>query len=131
MTRFVLLFVLVLAAAPASAQRAEWANAEQVTVTLSNFEFAPETITLTHGRIYRLHLVNNASGGHNFVARDFFRHATVAPQDAAKLDDGTIELEGGESVDIRFVAPQAGEYDLHCSHFMHTVFGMTGDIVVR
>ncbi len=29
------------------------------------------------------------------------------------------------------LVPRAGTYRLHCSHFLHSSFGMTGTIVVR
>ena len=131
MRRLVPLLALSLALSPAIGQRAEWSSAEPLTVTLTNFAFTPESLVLEQGRIYRLHIVNAASGGHNFVARDFFRRATIAPQDAAKLRNGAVEVPAGGSVDIRLMAPAAGEYDLHCSHFLHTAFGMSGEIVVR
>ena len=50
--------------------------------------------------------------------------------DQAKISKGTVELKKGETADIRLVAPAPGTYKLHCSHFLHTSFGMTGEIVV-
>lgn len=131
MKRMPLLLVLLLAPAAVAAQQVSWSDAETVTVTLSNFAFAPERIELDHGRTYRLHLVNAASGGHNFVARDFFAGATVAPADRERIVNGKIEVPAGGSVDVRLMPPEAGRFDLHCSHFGHSAFGMTGEIVVR
>ena len=31
----------------------------------------------------------------------------------------------------RLVVNRIGTYDVHCSHFMHSIFGMKGKIVVR
>jgi len=117
----------VFASGAASAQ-----NGPQVlTVELSNFKFTPATITLTHGRPYVIHFVNSASGGHDYVAKDFFAAATIAPEDRAKIKNGEIELSGGESADIHLVANMPGTYKSHCSHFMHSSFGMTGQVVVQ
>ena len=121
----------LLLASSAPAQTSDWTDAATVTITLSNFDYEPETIELEHGRAYRLRFVNAASGGHNFVARDFFAAAEIAERDRATVAEGKVELDGGESVEVRLVAPAAGEYEVHCSHFLHSTFGMTGEIVVR
>lgn len=121
----------MLFAAAAPAQDAGWSDAARVEIGLANFKFVPATITLHHGQRYVLHLVNQASGGHDFVAREFFAAATIAPADRAKIAKGEIELDGGDSADIRVTAPAApGRYSVHCSHFMHAAFGMKGTIVV-
>ena len=129
--RYRLFLLLLIFPAVVSAQSTNWAEVETVTVTLSSFEFAPETIQIEQGQAYRFIFVNNSSGGHNFVARDFFRVAEIAAEDRMKLDNGRIEIESGESVEVRVMITEPGRYDVHCSHFMHSVFGMTGDIIVR
>lgn len=117
---------LLLAAAPP-----DWGTAHDVEVRLSSFAFMPDKIELKSGEAYRLHLVNTASGGHNFDAPQFFAAAQMAPSDQGRVKKGTIELKGGETADIRLVAPAPGTYKLHCSHLLHSSFGMTGEIVVR
>ena len=104
---------------------------QAINVDLSNFKFTPATLTLTHGRSYVLHFVNSSSGGHDFVAKEFFDAASIAPEDRAKVKHGEVELDGGESTDIHIVAGAPGSYKSHCSHFMHSSFGMTGTIVVQ
>ena len=104
---------------------------QAITVDMSNFKFTPATLTLTHGRPYVIHFVNSASGGHDFVAKEFFDAATIAPGDRAKVKHGEIELAGGESADVHLVANTPGSYKSHCSHFMHSSFGMTGQVVVQ
>jgi uncharacterized cupredoxin-like copper-binding protein len=105
-------------------------EAPVIEIALSNFRFTPETIRLEHGRAYVLHLVNESGGGHDFTARAFFDAATIAPNDRARLDDGSVELGGHEQARIRLTAPAAGVYKVHCAHFMHGLFGMKGEIVV-
>lgn len=107
------------------------AQPERIDIQLSNFKFAPATIAMTHGQPYVLHLTNGSGGSHDFVAKDFFAAAAVAPADRAKIRGGSIELDGGESTEIHLTAPAPGSYEVHCSHFMHSTFGMTGKIVVR
>jgi len=115
--------LLLPAAAPA--------RTATITIALSNFKFTPSQVTLEHGQRYVLHLVNQAKGGHDLVAKAFFAAAKVDAADRAKMDRSGVDLEGGESVDIHLIAPPPGGYEMHCSHFMHSSFGMTGTIVVR
>jgi uncharacterized cupredoxin-like copper-binding protein len=123
--------VALFAVGAAPIQDASWSDTSRIEVALANFKFVPSTITLHHGQRYVLHLANQASGGHDFVAPEFFAAASVAPEDRDKVTKGEIELGGGDSVDIRLTAPAApGSYKLRCSHFMHAAFGMKGTIVV-
>lgn len=114
-----------------NAQTPEWTNAQSLTVELSNFKFTPSALTLQHGTPYKIHFANSASGGHDFVAKEFFAGSTIAPEDRSKVKNGAIDLEGGETIDVRLVPNQPGTYKSHCSHFMHSSFGMTGTITVR
>jgi plastocyanin len=122
----------ILPAASALAQPAQpdWSDARPVDIILSNFAFTPETLRLQHGRAYRLHLVNQGSGGHNFAAPDFFSQARIDPADASAIKDGKIELKKGEARDVRLI-PAQGSYRVKCTHFLHTGFGMKGAIVVE
>ena len=130
--RYLLLALALLAlTSSARAAQADWGTAHEIEVRLSNFAFTPDKIEMKSGEAYRLHLVNTANGGHNFDAPQFFAAAQIAPPDQAKVKKGTVELKKSESADIRLVAPAPGTYKLHCSHFLHSSFGMTGEIVVR
>lgn len=118
-------------AAAASAQTPDWRGAQTINESLASFSFTPSTLELRRGTPYRLHLVNTASGGHDFSAPQFFAASEIAPEDRPKIEKGRVKLEGGQSVDIRLVPLKAGSYRLHCSHFMHSTFGMKGTIIVR
>jgi uncharacterized cupredoxin-like copper-binding protein len=114
----------------ASAQSSTFSNATPLEVDLSNYKFMPEPIQLKAGQAYRLTLVNQAHGGHNFTAREFFAAAQVAPEDAGKVSKGQVKLKGGESVTLTLV-PAAGTYDLSCTILGHAGRGMKGHIVVE
>ncbi len=116
-----------------SAQAQAPADAKRIDIALSNFKYTPNRIVLHHGVSYVLHFANQASGGHDFVAKAFFDAARVDPRDTGRIKDGEVALSGGETADIHLTAPaQAGAvYKVHCSHFMHQSFGMTGEIVVE
>jgi uncharacterized cupredoxin-like copper-binding protein len=113
-------------AVPAAAQP-DWSRAARVEVKLASFSYTPSTIHLRAGEPVVLHLVNVASGGHDFAAREFFAAATL--RDPGAVDRGRIELGGHESRDVALV-PRAGRYPLRCTHTFHKMFGMSGEIVV-
>jgi uncharacterized cupredoxin-like copper-binding protein len=124
---FVLAAALAFAAPAAAAP--DWAHAARAEVKLASFSFTPATIHLRAGQPVILHLVNAASGGHDFSAPAFFDAADIRPEDRAKIDDGSVDLHGGGSADIALV-PKAGHYPLKCTHAFHKTFGMSGVIVV-
>lgn len=124
--------LLLLASASAgSAQPPGEAGGQSITVGLSSFSFTPATIMLRQGERYRMRFVNTSSGGHNFVARDFFASSTLSAEDVAKIRKGSIEVRSGDAVEITLTPNRAGTFKSHCSHFMHSAFGMTGRIVVQ
>lgn len=118
--------LLAFALSPAPAQAPATAQ-----VQLANFKFTPNPIVLEHGRSYVLRLVNVASGGHDFTAKEFFAAATVAPGDLRWVMEGEVEVPAGQVREIHLTAPAAGSYKLKCSHTFHKMFGMSGEIVVR
>ena len=76
--RALLALVLVLAAAPAAAQREpEWRTAPEYDVLLRPFAFEPRTIRLEAGRPVRLRFVNEGRATHGFQAARFFREARL------------------------------------------------------
>ncbi len=114
---------------PGVASATSFSGAETVEVKLSNFDFTPSEIHLKAGVPYALHIVDEASGGHDFTAPEFFGSARVAPDDVSLVRDGQIELRGGQSATVHLV-PTAGTYKLVCTHPGHAVLGMKGSIVV-
>lgn len=118
-----------LVAAPISS-----ANAQEpavVQIHLANFRFSPNPIMLHHGRAYVLRLVNDARGGHDFTAKDFFVASAMTSAERARVADGEIEVPPGQVREVRLTAPASGTYSLKCSHAFHKAFGMKGKIVVR
>lgn len=109
----------------------DWAKAHVVTIVMTNFAFTPPRIVLSRGLPYRLHFVNNGSGGHNFASREFFQAVEVAPEDRAKIDNGKIELTRDETADVRLVPISPGTYKVRCTHFLHAAFGMKGEVIVQ
>lgn len=115
----------------AYAQQTDWSHATQVDIGLDSFKFVPAVTTLRHGQPYTLHFSNRSDGGHDFVAKDFFAHATLAARDSGIAKEGEVELHGGETADVHLIAPAPGTYEVHCSHFLHAAMGMKGKIIVQ
>ncbi len=97
---------------------------------MANFKYLPNTILLHHGQPYVFEFVNKSGIGHNFIAKRFFAAATVDTPGKALLDKGEVNLAGHKTSEVRLIAPPPGLYDVHCSHVMHSVLGMKGNIVV-
>jgi len=102
-------------------------HVQQIEIQMSNFAYSPNAIELLSGSDYLLHFVNTGSTGHDFSAPEFFAAGTVAPEDRAKLADGSVEVEGGATVDVRFTATKPGTYKVVC--FYHQQ--MTATITVK
>ena len=124
----VLVFALA-ALTPTGAAVAQ--TAAPIAITLTDYAFTPGALNLKAGTAYQLHFVNNGSKGHNFSAPDFFAASQIAPEDMAKVKNGTVELANGSAADITVTPGRAGTYAFVCTHFMHRAMGMHGEITVQ
>lgn len=115
----------VFAASTAPAQPA----GQEIEVHMSSYKFEPSTIHMRRNAPYVLVLRNTSHGGHSFEAREFFA-ATEAAADRGSFEGGKIEVPGGEEVRVAVTPTRAGTYPFHCTHPLHSAFGMTGSIVV-
>jgi plastocyanin len=123
------LLAMLLAVPPTpSAQPSRDQVAETINVRLSSFAFHPDQLRLRVGVPVRLHLENESSGGHNFSAPAFFA-ASIFPT-GSPPQNGKVEVAGKSSVDITLTPRAPGTYKVECTHFLHSLFGMTGTIVV-
>ena len=107
------------------------AAGQTIQVDMTNYEFTPSTLQLRANRPYRLELRNASHGDHSFGAPQLFAAARVAPADQSKVVNGEIEVDGGQTVDVNFTVTTPGTYKFHCTHFLHSAFGMTGEAVVQ
>ncbi len=112
------------------ADAGQFAAAETVTVTLANFDFTPAMLRLRAGKPYVLRIENQASGGHDFTAPEFFAASAVLAADAPRLKQGKLEVPGGTTATVHLV-PAKGSYKLVCTHFGHAALGMSGTIEVE
>ena len=125
---------IALVAVLLSAPQTPWAQpsrdqaAETIAVRLSSFAFNPDPLRLRVGVPVRLHLENASGGSHNFSAPAFFA-ASLFPI-GSPAQNGKVEVAGKSSVDITLTPRAPGTYKVECTHFLHSLFGMTGTIIV-
>ena len=102
-----------------------------ITVTLTDYAFTPSALNLKAGIIYQIHFINNGSKDHSFSAPGFFAASQVAPEDMAKVKNGMVELDSGQAADVTVTPSRTGSYAFICTHFMHRMLGMHGEIAVQ
>ena len=123
---------LVLIAVPLTPMSGALAQtATPISITLTNYAFTPSALNLKAGVTYHIHLINNGSKDHNFSAPEFFAASQIAPEDGAKIAKGIVALDSGQSVDITVTPDHPGTFPIECTHFMHKMMGMHGNIVVQ
>jgi uncharacterized cupredoxin-like copper-binding protein len=123
---------LALAAALAGGEaRAEPDKPIVVAVQLNEFRFSPSSLSFEQGRSYILRLSNTGGVGHNFQAKTFFQAVELGAGARDRVRDGDVEVAKGQSVDVALTPTRAGVYPLRCTHPLHSMFGMTGRIIVR
>jgi len=129
--RALLALVLVLAAAPAAAQREpEWRTAPEYDVLLRPFAYEPPTVRLEAGRPVRLRFVNGGQATHSFQAPRFFRGARLRRGDEDLALTGRFRLGPGERRTIALV-PVRGRYSVGSYNFVQRVLGMRAVIIVE
>lgn len=120
----------------AAISAANWTAAEAVTVTLDEFSFAPDALTLRGGRTYALTVVNAGDSDHTFTAPEFFRAVAMRPPAPGQGAHGaaplaSVALEAGARRTLEFVTVAPGSYRLECERPLHSIFGMHGTIVIE
>ncbi len=121
------LVALLLALSPGAGQAQD--GAQTVTIRLSNFAFQPEHLRLREGVPIHLRLVNASGGGHDFSAPALFAASTYFAGSGAP-PEGRIDVPGKATAEISFVPRRPGTYHVECTHFLHSLFGMTATIDV-
>ncbi len=127
---FGLWYAAIAASVPIAvrSQPAPDGNVETVIVQLSSFAFRPDHLHFRVGTPVRLQLVNESSGGHDFSAPAFFA-ASAFPTGSAP-SGGVVEVAGGHTAEITLIPRVPGTFKVECTHFLHSLFGMTATIVV-
>lgn len=106
----------------------DWSSAQRVEIRMVENEFVPNQFRFHRGQPYQLHLVNAGKEGHDFTARDFFTSVQVKKTDALNENGNSVFLQPGQTIDIYFVAQNAGLFAPRCAD--HDWTGMTATIVI-
>jgi plastocyanin len=122
-------FLLFALPVPALAA-AEWRQAREVEVRMSNFDFAPASIELRAGEPVRLRLVNTSPMTHSFHAEAFFGRAQLRSRDAEMVADGKIVVPPNDVREVVLV-PAAGDYRARAGNLLTRLLGMSSRIVVQ
>jgi len=99
----------------------------RLTINVSSYSFIPNPIQLAAGKPVTLTIVNQSGKGHDFTAKEFFAASTITKGAAP---GGKVELAAHETKSIT-LTPRAGNYPVHCSHFLHASMGMKAEIIAR
>lgn len=116
-------------AGPAAADE-NWGSAKTVEVQLVNYAFAPSTIRLHASEPVRIKIVNRSRTAHAFHSPSFFGAGLVREEDRQLVRGGRVFVPAGESRQVT-VLPAAGRFVLRCSHQVHKMVGMRGQIIVE
>jgi uncharacterized cupredoxin-like copper-binding protein len=105
----------------------------QITVTMTDFAFSPNTFTVPAGQVLSFSAVNNGADSHSFVimklGHDVKLHFTPANQ--ANVYWEQAEVAPGASVQATLTAPaDPGVYQVVCANPGHFEAGMVAKLVV-
>ena len=109
------------------------AETQAVEITISNFLFAPDTVTLKAGVPAVLKIRNEDPALHEFIANEFFNGMDVAVSGGGSAERGPdglarILIEKNLIATVRFTPTKPGTYVFRCDLPGH---GMKGEFVVQ
>jgi len=90
-----------------------------VSMKASNFNFEPNNILTYRGDTIKFEVENIGSSEHNF---------TIADPTGNVLQ--SVDIPAGKTVNIAVNFSETGIYHFHCDEFLHSFFGMKGQIEV-
>lgn len=125
------------AATPSPATRATPSPgaARVIPITLAEFRFVPNAITVKAGRPIVLRLSNKGTVTHEFVAPTLFAAARGVAVSGAELEEGEeVHVAKGKTVTIRLTPTRTGTFRFWCGERfkgkLHRDLGMRGIITV-
>lgn len=91
-------------------------GAEVASVTLDEYSFAPETLTLKKDVATTIAVTNKGSVTHNYVVPGL---------------DIKLEVAAGQTESVTVTPASTGTFDLDCTIAGHSALGMHGSVVVE
>ena len=104
-----------------------------IDVTMTDFQFTPNTFTVPAGQEITLNVLNNGAVVHNFVVMKLGTSAGEAfdDEDQANVFWEERDIPAGGDLSVAFTAPtEPGEYQVVCRTAGHIASGMVGKLVV-
>jgi plastocyanin len=104
-----------------------------IDVTLTDFQFAPNTFTVPAGQEITVNARNNGAVVHNFVIMKLGTSAGDAfdAEDEANVYWQLTDIQPNSDADTTFTGPEEpGEYQIVCRTAGHIGSGMIGKLVV-
>jgi plastocyanin len=104
-------------------------------LTMTDFAFAPNMLTVPAGQEITLRITNNGAVAHDFMIMrqgyELSSHDHAGPEAHANAFWEQEQLAAGETVLSKFTAPsEPGEYQIICGVAGHLEAGMVGTLVV-
>lgn len=102
-------------------------------VTMTDFQFTPNTYTVPAGEEITLNIVNNGAVVHNFVIMKLGTSAgeTFDAEDEPNVYWQVTDIQPNGDMSTTFTAPaEPGEYQVVCRTAGHIASGMIGQLVV-
>ena len=104
----------------------------EIDVTLTDFQFSPNSFTVPVGEKISLRSTNSGAVIHNFIIMNLgYSVGTEYDEEDEPNVYWKIEIAPGGDTDASFTAPQEpGEYEIVCSTPGHVQAGMVGTLTV-
>jgi uncharacterized cupredoxin-like copper-binding protein len=131
-TRITLHIVIILILSGCGAAGGPSTSAQ---LTMTDFAFAPNTLTVPAGQEITLRVTNNGAVAHDFMimklGHDLSSQDHAGPQAQANAYWQQEQLAAGETKESNFMAPtEPGEYQIICAVAGHLEAGMVGKLIV-
>jgi len=106
-----------------------------VSLTMTDFAFLPNTLTVPAGEEITLNLTNSGAVAHDLMimklGADIGADGHVGPEERANVYWEQELLDAGKTVKVTFTAPSdPGEYQIVCGVAGHLEAGMQGRLMV-
>jgi len=118
------------------AEKADWSRAVTVEIRLDEFAFQPDMLRLKAEQPTKLVIRNAGRTRHSFAAPELIKASAVrnvvpAPGETLPtVSYNEINVSAGSAKELYIVPIERGTYELKCGVVGHTLFGMTGTIVI-
>ena len=109
------------------------APSKNLNVTMTDFEFSPNTFTVPAGQQISISAVNNGAVAHSFIIMKSGYHVNThfTDTDKSNIFWEVAQITPGQSVTESFTAPSdPGEYQVVCGVAGHFEAGMVAKLVV-